>query len=246
MKENTKPHDIIQSLWIGSYLSNNELLCLESFIFHGHEFHLYTYDKIRNIPSGVMVKDASEIISKDLIFQDSLRSFGSFADWFRIKLLDRKGGWWVDTDIICLKPFKFEAEYCFSSERQYNTHLIDISNSCIKAPAGAPLLGELIDIIENMVNNSKQILWGEIGVSLFRRMFKTNDNFQKFIVAPDEFCPINYFDLSEIICKSYTPFPTRSSAIHLWNEVWRRGNLNKNAIYHPDSLYEVLKRMFLK
>jgi len=246
MQRNIAPSDVIQSLWIGSELSNNEILCLESFIFHGHIFHLYTYDSITNIPSGVVVKDASEIISKNLIFKDSLRSLGSFADWFRLKLLDRKGGWWVDMDMICLNPFKVEMEYCFSSERQYNMGLTDISNSCIKAPAGSPLLGELIDIVEERVFSSKQILWGELGVSLFRQMFKTNADLQKFIVAPEVFCPINYFDISELICKPSSQFLSHSSAIHLWNEIWRRGNLNKNAIYHPDSLYEMLKRKYLK
>jgi len=34
-------------------------------------------------------------------------------------------------------------------------------------------------------------------------------------------------------------------AIHLWNEIWRRGNLNKNATYHPGSIYEKLKKKYL-
>ena len=37
---------IIQSLWIGDDLTNLEKLCVQSFIDHGHEFHLYTYADI--------------------------------------------------------------------------------------------------------------------------------------------------------------------------------------------------------
>ena len=54
--------EIIQSLWIGPRLSNMEHLCIKSFIDFGHEFHLYTYDKVDNIPEGVIVKDGISII----------------------------------------------------------------------------------------------------------------------------------------------------------------------------------------
>ena len=40
----------IQSLWIGNTLSNVEKLCINSYIKNGHEFDLYTYGEIDNIP----------------------------------------------------------------------------------------------------------------------------------------------------------------------------------------------------
>ena len=38
---------IVQSLWIGEYLSSLEIMCIKSFLKKGHEFHLYTYDKVK-------------------------------------------------------------------------------------------------------------------------------------------------------------------------------------------------------
>ena len=43
---------IIQSLWIGKELSVLEQLCICSFLKNGHNFHLYTYEKINNVPDG--------------------------------------------------------------------------------------------------------------------------------------------------------------------------------------------------
>ncbi len=99
---------IIQSLWIGNPLSKLEQLCIQSFLDNGHEFHLYTYDKVGNIPPGAIVKDGNEILPADKIFRDDHNSVASFSDWFRFVLLMKKGGYWVDMDIVCIKPFDFD------------------------------------------------------------------------------------------------------------------------------------------
>ena len=39
--------------------------------------------------------------------------------------------------------------------------------------------------------------------------------------------------------------PKEMVAIHLWNEVWRRGGVNKNATFHPESLFEIFKKTLL-
>jgi hypothetical protein len=72
---------IIQSLWIGDTLSNNELLCLRSFIYHHHEFHLYAYNEIPGVPDGIKIKDANTIIPADHLFKDTFGTYASFADW---------------------------------------------------------------------------------------------------------------------------------------------------------------------
>ena len=102
----------VQSLWIGDSLSELEALCIRSFLFHGHPFHLYTYGNVDNIPEGTVIRDASEIIAEDQIYRvrDSL---AIFSDQFRWELLSREGGCWVDMDMICLKPFEFENEIVF-------------------------------------------------------------------------------------------------------------------------------------
>src|SRR5207253_1910437 len=52
---------IIQSLWIGSELSVMERMSIISFLRNGHEYHLYTYNDLPNVPDGTVIKDANGI-----------------------------------------------------------------------------------------------------------------------------------------------------------------------------------------
>ena len=91
--------EIIQSLWIGESLGPLQKLSIASFLNHGHEYHLHCYQKIGNLPSGVVVKDASETLPASAIFYyqngPGRGSVAAFANLFRYKLLLEKGGWWV-------------------------------------------------------------------------------------------------------------------------------------------------------
>ena len=73
--------DIIQSLWIGPSLSKLEQVCLKSFIDNDMEFHLYTYEKVDNVPRGTIIKDGNTIMPMKAVF--SLKSsFLPFSDIF--------------------------------------------------------------------------------------------------------------------------------------------------------------------
>ena len=89
-----------------------EFLTLHSFHEHGHEFHLWSYEDF-DVPDFVVVRDANEIMSHDLLFyykntMDTGVEKGNragAADIFRMKMLYKLGGWWVDMDVTCLKHF---------------------------------------------------------------------------------------------------------------------------------------------
>ena len=86
---------VIQSLWIGDSLSNLEKLCIQSFMDNGHEFHLYVYENVAGIPDGTIIKDANEILHKDLIFRRRGK-ITTFSNWFRYALLAKMGGFgWI-------------------------------------------------------------------------------------------------------------------------------------------------------
>ena len=80
---------IIQGLWVGAPLSKMEQLCIQSFLYWGHTFHLYVYEPIENIPTGTIIKDANEILSKDSVFTyqngHERGSFAGFSNFEREK-----------------------------------------------------------------------------------------------------------------------------------------------------------------
>ena len=80
------PEVVISSLWIGQ-LTPLEQLCIRSFVAHGHPYHLYTYDEIENVPPGVTIQDASQILPRSTIFRNrrgkgkgSLAGFRTYFD----------------------------------------------------------------------------------------------------------------------------------------------------------------------
>ena len=56
----------VQMLWVRGSLSRLELLSVRSFLAQGHPVHLYTYDAPDNLPSGVSVLPAEEIVPAEL------------------------------------------------------------------------------------------------------------------------------------------------------------------------------------
>src|SRR6266576_4985185 len=110
-------NEIIQGLWIGPELSVMEQLSIDSFMRNGHEYHLYIYDEPKNVPVGAVIKDANEILPAASVFQyKQYPSYSGFSNFFRYKLLLERGGWWVDTDVICLRAFDFPETQVFASE----------------------------------------------------------------------------------------------------------------------------------
>ena len=55
---------IVQSLWVGDRLSRMEYYSIKSFLILGYTYHLYTYNKVKNVPKGTIIKDASKIMPK--------------------------------------------------------------------------------------------------------------------------------------------------------------------------------------
>ena len=160
------PLDTIQGLWIGDRLSNLENLSISSFIANGHDYHLYVYNDVDNIPSGATVKDGNEILPESEIFSYNVGpgrgSPSAFSNFFRYKLLYDRGGWWSDTDIVCLKPFEFDSDYVISSESHLgNRH---ITSGVIKAPKGSPAMKDNWETCNSKDKNT--LPWGEVGPRL--------------------------------------------------------------------------------
>src|SRR6478736_339351 len=67
-----------RSFWYRGALSPYEHLCLKSFVAKGHDFTLYSYDKIE-VPRGVRLEDAYSMFSKALLHE--AYALGKNPDW---------------------------------------------------------------------------------------------------------------------------------------------------------------------
>lgn len=108
----------IATLWIGRKLSWLEQLCLKSFVDAGHKITLYSYTPIDNVPPGVAVGDANDIYpSTPMLRHARTGSPAIHADMWRLHLLAKTDNIWVDTDMYCFRPFKFDSPYVFGWEK---------------------------------------------------------------------------------------------------------------------------------
>jgi mannosyltransferase OCH1-like enzyme len=235
-------NQIIQGLWVGSELSVMERLSVSSFLSNGHQYHLYVYGEVQNVPPGTIIKDGNEILPSSRIFQyQQQASYAGFSNFFRYKLLLERGGWWADTDTICLQPFDFPEEYVFSSEVAQGSEVIN-SGVC-KAPIGSEAMAYAWEVCQR--KDPDKLVWGETGPRLMGEAVRKY-SLEKYKQPFKVFCPIGYADWQKVLePEADVALNDDSYAIHLWNERWRSAGQDKNAEYPPNSFYEQLKRTYL-
>ncbi len=216
-------------------------MAIKSHLYCGHEYHLYCYEPIDNVPGGVCIRDAGEILPAGQIFSYQTEygrgSYSAFSNYFRYELLWERGGWWADTDVVALCPWNLPQEHVFASERTPDGD--SACASCvIKSNANSPVIGWCRDRANE--KDRSRIIWGEVGPRLLGESVKMH-GFSH--VEPHAFCPVDWFGIGDLF--ELADGAMRSSlGIHLWNEVWRRDGLDKNGTYGRGCLYESLKAKF--
>ena len=229
---------VVQGLWIGSELSVMEKLSIRSFLDNGHEYHLYTYGDLPNVPLGTVIKDGNEILPASAIFQYKDRPYYSaFSNFFRYKLLLERGGWWVDSDTVCLRHFDFPEEYVISSQKNAAGEVPNVG--AIKAPRNSDAIAYAWTVCQTKERN--ELVWGETGPQLMAEVVERY-RLQDYVKPYYVFCPIEW---RKLLVPYLIGVPEGAYAIHLWNSMWVFGNQDKNASYSPGCIYEQLKARYL-
>ena len=225
--------NIVQTFWYGGALSVWENACLSSFVGFGYQTHVYTYDAALIVPPGVELRNAAEIIPEtEVFFYDKGFGKGSvaaFANLFRYTLLELRGGWWVDTDVICLGRFP----HCQGKAIVGLESSDRVNNAIIYAPAGHALAVTAAREARSMGQN---VRWGHAGPLLMTRLCIGSESLDGIRVEPPEtFYPIHWrnvvsmlllpsqYDAAERLCRN-------AAAVHLYNEFFRRRKIAKNKL----------------
>ena len=136
---------IVHSFHTGAPLNLWEQCCLRSFVDYGHEVVLFSYDQLE-VPAGVHLSAAEEIISESKrvsFFAIAPGQYGQFSDLFRYELLYARGGWWIDTDMLCLSPALPEEDVVIGLKIPIKRHEpFRINGAAMQFPAGHALLKE--------------------------------------------------------------------------------------------------------
>lgn len=229
----------IQSLWVGSRLSTMEQLSISSYLFHGHEFHLYVYGDVVGIPHGVVVKDARKIVPDFDI--KKFQSLANFSDWFRYHLLFKRGGWWVDLDTVCLRPFDFEEEHVFVEQHPDERTVDHICAGWIKAPIGSSIMRWCIERCRLV--DWRTMEWSALGPNLITNAV------ERFSLPYQPWHLFNPLPKIQSFINGAAQIPEGCFSVHLgqsaWSGVWTDKKTDKDASYPLGSIYEQLKRKYL-
>ena len=170
-----------------------EIYSIKSFLKQGFTFHLYTYEKVEGVPKGTIIKDGNTIMPASTIFKLK-ETFLPFADIWRYKLLYEKGGYWVDLDMMCVRPFDFKQDYVFSSERTiqkgaYALKVPYVPIGILKAPKKSPFYKELYEAC--LEHHKKGVNKDKIKYMRMLRTMIEKYNYQKYVMKPQAFCHLD-------------------------------------------------------
>ena len=250
----------VHMFWHGPPLSRIERLCMSSFVANGHAVSLHVYEEPQGVPAGVTLCDATAVLPRRELFVHHFSgSFALFADWFRYRLLAEQGGIWVDTDMVCLRPFAHVGPEIFGWQDQST-----INNAVLGLPPKHALARWMLDCCErpnrflpyDSVRMRRRKLmrrllrhgrgasaWGEtgpVGLTAAARHLGYASQALPFW----HFYPIHYLNWRTVFDDSLRDTPTLtdgSYALHLWNEMTRRApGFDRDGRFPADSLFERL------
>jgi hypothetical protein len=202
---------------------------MKSFLDNGQRFILYTYSRSLNVPDGVECRDASQLIGPEGYFTYGAGagagrgSHALFSNLFRYKLLAEHGGWWVDTDVVCMSREIPQVEIFAAYE---NTG--KINNAVLRLPKGHSVAQEAFHKAQEV---GEHATWGQCGPLLLTALLEAHG--LTHIAQPMTACyPIHYSEALDVLRPSHTDV-TRERVrgalfLHLWNEIFRREQVDKS------------------
>jgi hypothetical protein len=235
----------VNSFWGGGPLTRLEVLCLSSFVQNGARYHLYAYEKPHGVPQGVIVRDAAEILPAERMFRypaGTLNegSLSGYSNLFRYTLLERTGGWWVDMDVCCLRPFPTDQDEFYLREETQNGDLL-VASCIFRAPPGSSILGRCLETFARKDLN--KVVHGETGPVLLTDAIRTCGR-EDAVQPGAQFLPVPWWEWERLLLDEQLAID-RCCAIHFWNAMLTTHGVNKNAEFPKNSVFERLKRQYL-
>lgn len=214
---------------------------MQSFLDHGHEFHLYTYADIGGIPAGAVVKDAESILPYAEATSGTQQDWSGLSDYFRYALLYKLGGWWVDMDTVCLRAFDFtEQEILIESADGYPK----FTTWLLRFPPKHLLMETMLDICRRNVKVKK------IGRTYLGGPPVLTEQIHKLklthLAAPRPWFFHSQTDAGNeqffnLTWRDGLHFAKNNYLLHMGNNVSGKTGIEKNAVYDASSLFEQLK-----
>ena len=233
---NNQNIEVANFFWGGDLTPYEEANFL-SFLNNGFNVNVWSYQKL-TLPKEIVNRDANEIISKEFLtkfnqnFQKS--NMSSFSNLFRYELILKEGGWWFDSDCICLKDVSDFSKLANNQKFVLALENPDLVGSSVMYINDKNIAEMLLDETNKRIKeNNYKFFWGEIGPYLITDVFKAKNLFEKTIkteyfykIKPEEFHIL--FDPDST--SSVQTLLKDSFVCHTWNEMFRKFDIEKKKL----------------
>jgi len=225
----------LKTFWHGETIGPYQLMCLRSFAASGHHVEVFSYSRELNVPDWISVEDAAEILPREFVMRP-LGEEGAFAihsNLFRYAVLQKMGGWWVDPDVLLLKPDLPQGDIFFGGSDVFGR----VPTGVLKFPAGHGLLTEALAEVEGLSSSLED--WEKSGSALLTSLVGRHKLDGK-IQNRTPLGPVSWFDVPDLfdpdsaerlnrLCKDF-------HFLHLHDDVWRRAGIPHN-LAPPDGSF---------
>jgi Glycosyltransferase sugar-binding region containing DXD motif len=232
------PDQVVRCFWHGPF-SPYEALCLSSFVAAGIAVELFSDAPIPGVPVGVTRRNAREILDHDVAFyrhEFDGPSPSLHSNYFRYALLEKLGGWWIDTDVILIASSLPAADIFIARQSDQ-----ELNGSVMRFPPHHALMKAARERTASLLGNAR---WGETGPRLLTELQPVHAPGAQiapcessYAIGPDEFQKLLLPEAREEVDERTAD----STFVHLWNEMWRKAGVPKN-IAPPKGCW--LDRMF--
>jgi hypothetical protein len=236
------PQPAFATFWAGATLSAYEAACLASFVRHGYALTVYSYGAIDNLPPGIGLGSAADIVDQRFMNAYLIKgqpSLSHFSDLFRYWLFKKTPLIWVDSDLYLLRAFDIPL---------YPTLLAreDASGLCgaiMRLDPEHPALDRLIERTQAVAG--RNLVWGETGPRLLTEVFG-HDAIMAGAHGPERFFPIHYDQFWKVFLPEYRAeceaLCRDGYTLHLWNNIVAKVGIWKDVL-PPEGSY--LQRRFV-
>ncbi len=232
------PDRVVRSFWHGPF-SPYEALCLSSFVAAGVQVDLFSEAPVPGLPDGVTNRNAREILNQEVAFyrhEFDGPSPSLHSNHFRYALLEKLGGWWIDTDVMLIATSLPAADIFLARQSDQ-----ELAVGVMRFPPAHPLMKAARERTAARLQDAR---WGDTGPKLLTELqplyapeMPIAPRQSTYAIGPDEFEKFLLPEARDEVDER----TLNCTFVHLWNEMWRKAGVPKN-IAPPKGCW--LDRMF--
>jgi hypothetical protein len=219
----TAAPQVVQTFWHGKMIGAYQLLCLKSFADRGHQVEVFSYDADLRFPGWIELRPAAEILPRDEVLRPLPDGrVAIHGNLFRYAVLHARGGWWIDPDVVLLKPDLPDEKLFFGGLDVFH----GTSTGVLRFPKGHAIIKAALEQTRALGDTIGE--WERAGAMLLTDLIRQN-GMHATLRARAPLGPVSWFEVPDLFdpakCAEIEARCASARFLQLHDEVWRRAGV---------------------